>query len=193
MAGGSQANANEAQVLARPRFGPVSWEVPGYGQLMIRILLPLAIGLALYLWWRPSAWSSIKRWLLPALAVVLALVYLRLPIDVVPDVGAIGLLDDLLVLLAALWWANQRLRRKGTAAGAGPAREADSESASSEWDPYAVLQVPRGASQAEITRAYREQMKRYHPDRVSGLGEELQRVAHRKALEIQRAYQELTS
>jgi DnaJ-domain-containing protein 1 len=55
-------------------------------------------------------------------------------------------------------------------------------------DPYAVLGVPRGASPDEITRAYREQMKRYHPDRVADLGDELQQVAHRKTLAIQRAY-----
>ena len=29
-------------------------------------------------------------------------------------------------------------------------------------------------------------MKRYHPDRVNQLGEELQRVAHQKTLDIQR-------
>ena len=52
--------------------------------------------------------------------------------------------------------------------------------------------VRRGATRDEITRAYREQMKRYHPDRVGGLGDELQQVAHRKTLEIQRAYSELT-
>jgi DnaJ-domain-containing protein 1 len=34
-------------------------------------------------------------------------------------------------------------------------------------------------------------MKRYHPDRVDDLGEELQRVAHEKTLAIQRAYEEL--
>jgi DnaJ like chaperone protein len=59
------------------------------------------------------------------------------------------------------------------------------------WDPHAVLGVARGASAAEIAAAYREQMRRYHPDRVAHLGEELQRLAHRKALDIQRAYAEL--
>ena len=31
-------------------------------------------------------------------------------------------------------------------------------------DYYAVLQVPRGASQQEIARAYRALMRRHHPD-----------------------------
>ena len=60
------------------------------------------------------------------------------------------------------------------------------------WDPCAVLGVARGASRDEIVRAYREQLKRYHPDRVADLGPELQQVAHRKTVELQRAYAELT-
>jgi preprotein translocase subunit Sec63 len=60
------------------------------------------------------------------------------------------------------------------------------------WDPWAVLGVPRGASRDEIARAYREQLKRYHPDRVADLGPELQQVAHRKTVDLQRAYAELS-
>ena len=60
------------------------------------------------------------------------------------------------------------------------------------WDPHTVLGVTRGASRDEITRAYRAQLKRYHPDRVADLGPELQEVAHRKTVELQRAYGELT-
>ena len=60
------------------------------------------------------------------------------------------------------------------------------------WDPYVVLGVTRGASRDEIAHAYREQLKRYHPDRVADLGPELQQVAHRKTVELQRAYAELS-
>ncbi|HKS01362.1 MAG TPA: J domain-containing protein [Arthrobacter sp.] len=35
-------------------------------------------------------------------------------------------------------------------------------------DYYAVLQVPHGASQQEIARAYRALMRRHHPDVASG-------------------------
>jgi DnaJ-class molecular chaperone len=52
--------------------------------------------------------------------------------------------------------------------------------------------VGRGASREEIVQAYREQLKRYHPDRVADLGPELQQVAHRKTVDLQRAYAELT-
>jgi DnaJ-domain-containing protein 1 len=60
------------------------------------------------------------------------------------------------------------------------------------WDPHAVLGVARDASRDEIAQAYRAQLKRYHPDRVADLGPELQRVAHQKTVELQRAYAELT-
>jgi DnaJ-domain-containing protein 1 len=58
-------------------------------------------------------------------------------------------------------------------------------------DPHVVLGVPPGASGEEITRAYRERMKEYHPDRVAGLGPELRELAHEKTVEIQRAWDAL--
>jgi DnaJ-domain-containing protein 1 len=59
------------------------------------------------------------------------------------------------------------------------------------WDPHAVLGVASGATPDEVARAYREQMKRYHPDRVADMPREFQELAHQKAIEIQRAYTEL--
>ena len=72
-----------------------------------------------------------------------------------------------------------------------PAPPRPAAESSSGWDPHAVLGVARGASREEIARAYREQLKRYHPDRVADLGPELQRLAHQKTVDIQRAYAEL--
>jgi len=125
------------------------------------------------------------------LAVALALLlYLRSPIDLLPDrLGAVGLLDDLLVVLAAIWWVRRRMAHARLSRARSPA--AGGADADAEWDPHAVLGVPRGASPKEITKAYREQMGRYHPDRVAHLGEELQQLAHRKTLGIQRAYAEI--
>jgi DnaJ-domain-containing protein 1 len=113
------------------------------------------------------------------------LLYLRSPIDLIPDrTGVIGLLDDLLVLLGFIYWARKQLRRSAT-------RPTPSAQPDGAWNPYAVLGVEHGASRDEITHAYREQMKRYHPDRVADLGDELRQLAHRKAIDIQRAYDEL--
>ena len=145
-----------------------------------------------------------------ALVALGCLIYLRSPFDLIPDVaGPIGLLDDLLVLAVALWW----VMRAGTRAGARPARDGprsrsgrarsdqrrraaaapDDASPGAEvpWDPWSVLGVARGSSPPEIQRAYREQLKLYHPDRVADLGHELQEVAHRKVIEIRRAYEEI--
>ncbi len=114
------------------------------------------------------------------------LLYVRSPIDLVPDrLGGLGLLDDLVVLVVMLAWLRGRLRRPAAEAGARK------ETAHTAPDPWAVLGVDRSASPDQITRAYREQLKRYHPDRVAGLGEELQEVAHRRTIEIQRAYEAL--
>ena len=160
---------------------------------MIRILLPLAIVVAIYLWWRPptGSWSLLNRWLSPALGILLALLYLGSPIDLVPDVGVVGLLDDLLVLVGAIWWARRRAQTRTTHSQSERRSEPRNATADPAADPYSVLGVSRNATQAQITHAYREQMKLYHPDRVNSLGEELQRVAHQKTLDIQRAYDQL--
>ena len=128
-----------------------------------------------------------------AIAVGLALLlYLRSPIDLLPDrLGPIGLLDDVLVILAAIWWLRRRLARAEAERSRTSAADTEDATENAAWDPHAVLGVMRGASAEEIARAYREQMKRYHPDRVAHLGEELRQLAHRKALEIQRAYAEI--
>jgi DnaJ-domain-containing protein 1 len=89
-----------------------------------------------------------------------------------------------IVLVACIvWWVRSR-RARITAAG--PAR-----SSGNRWDPHAVLGVHAGATPEELTRAYRAQMKKYHPDRVADLPSEFQELAHQKAIEIQRAYAEL--
>lgn len=122
-----------------------------------------------------------NRW--PNWAVVLAVgaglyLYVRSPIDLLPDgLGFLGYLDDLVVIGVALWWLQQRL--------ATPAPVAVDPIPT---DPYEILGIAPDATPEAITRGYREQLKRYHPDRVVGLGEELQRVAHERTIAIQRAY-----
>jgi DnaJ-domain-containing protein 1 len=53
---------------------------------------------------------------------------------------------------------------------------------------YQVLGVPPTASILDIKTAYRLRISLYHPDRVAGLGEELQQLAEKKAKEINEAY-----
>ena len=87
-----------------------------------------------------------------------------------------------LIACVVLWVRSWRARL----AGPGPSRPT-----SPRWDPYAILGVRAGATPDELTRAYRAQMKKYHPDRVADLPAEFQELAHQKAIEIQRAYAEL--
>ena len=57
-------------------------------------------------------------------------------------------------------------------------------------DPYKVLGVKRGASQAEIKSAYKKLVKKYHPDRYHD--NPLADLAEEKLREINEAYDTLT-
>ena len=92
-----------------------------------------------------------------------------------------------LVLLAVAWLLLRFIRQQPA-----PSRRQPRPVTDTAWDPHAVLGVPRDASRDAIIRSYHDQLKRYHPDRVAGLGEELQELAHRKTIELRRAYDELT-
>ncbi|MDW7711144.1 MAG: J domain-containing protein [Deferrisomatales bacterium] len=58
---------------------------------------------------------------------------------------------------------------------------------------FEVLGVPPSATAEEVKRAYRELVKKYHPDRVSHLGDEFRELANRKFLEVQQAYDRIRS
>lgn len=137
------------------------------------------------------------RRFLPVLA---ALVYIVSPLDPIPDVLAgIGWIDDLIVLGMLLWYLSV-LRQGGPAWGSGRGRprsgrvegDGGAGQGADSSDPYVILGVDRGATAKEIRAAYRRTAAQYHPDKVAHLGRELQDVAHRKMLEIQRAYEVLT-
>lgn len=53
---------------------------------------------------------------------------------------------------------------------------------------YEVLGVDQNASDKDVTSAYRALISKYHPDKVSGLGDEFQQIAERKSREINNAY-----
>ncbi|MEJ2430028.1 MAG: J domain-containing protein [Deltaproteobacteria bacterium] len=137
------------------------------------------------------------RWLKRFWPLLLALLYLASPIDAIPDsLVGLGWVDDLVLLLLAYWLVKRVLpsrygqTRDHTSgrphqSGPDPAKKAAT-------DPYQILGVPRNASQQEIKSAFRKQAQRYHPDRVSHLGEEFQQLAKEKFQEIQKAYETLS-
>lgn len=67
--------------------------------------------------------------------------------------------------------------------------EHDGAAGENGFDPYQVLRITRGASKEEIKAAYFNLIKQYHPDKVSHLGREFQKLADEKAQLINRAYQ----
>ena len=56
-------------------------------------------------------------------------------------------------------------------------------------DPYEVLGVPQGASEEEIKAAYRELVKKYHPDKYQN--NPLADLAEEKLREVNEAYEYL--
>ena len=57
-------------------------------------------------------------------------------------------------------------------------------------DPYEVLGVRQGASEAEIKEAYRNLVKKYHPDKYQG--NPLAGLAEEKLREVNEAYEMLS-
>ena len=54
---------------------------------------------------------------------------------------------------------------------------------------YKVLEISPEASDEEVKKAYRELAKKYHPDKVAHLGEEVKRAAEEKFTKLNAAYE----
>jgi len=54
---------------------------------------------------------------------------------------------------------------------------------------YKILEIEPTASDEEIKKAYRRMAMKYHPDKVSHLGEDFKKVAHEKFKKVQSAYE----
>lgn len=148
--------------------------------------------------------ERLKRWL-----IVAAVLYLLFPRDLVPDFlgRGLGFVDDLALIAGMVWYYRRKLRESAARGADGPAgsgarerqephpgaggRASGGPSGDTASDPYAVLGVPQSASAEEIRAAYLARMREYHPDKVEHLGPDLKQLAHRKTLEIQRAFEKL--
>ena len=82
--------------------------------------------------------------------------------------------------------AASRARQSGGGGASGGARAQTPLS-----DSYAELEVGAHASDQEVTKAYRRQMSRHHPDKLvaNGLPESMAQVAKEKTQRIQEAYE----
>jgi DnaJ-class molecular chaperone len=92
------------------------------------------------------------------------------------------------------FWLVRRLRGHMTSSFDGAYShsaddgETDETGSPKPLDPWQVLHLEPGASSEVIDAAYKAQLLKYHPDRVSHLGDEFQQLAHRKTLAIRQAY-----
>jgi hypothetical protein len=139
------------------------------------------------------------------LLIVVGVLYYLFPYDLLPDfLPGIGRIDDLL-MLAYLYWIYYKKYKQSPREESGPSsngrgngNERPSGYGSNPGrrpqenrDPYRILGTDRHASLDEIKHAYRIQAARYHPDKVSHLGEEFQALAKQKFQDIQWAYEQV--
>jgi len=54
---------------------------------------------------------------------------------------------------------------------------------------YTILEIDKSASDSDVKKAYRKMAKKYHPDKLQGLGEEHMKGAQEKFQNIQAAYE----
>lgn len=138
-------------------------------------------------------------WKYIVLAVIFVALYLISPIDLVPDFFLpLGFLDDIGLIALAWWYLRKLAQNKVRENIQGSSKKTEDKYKQTEQkaskpqnSPYEVLGLPTNATQEEIEKAYRVKIKEYHPDRVHGLGEELQKIAREKTQEINAAYQKL--
>ncbi len=146
--------------------------------------------------------------------ILIGIAYIISPVDIIPDfmVPFLGFLDDGLVM-AIIYY----LIRYGTlppfllkkqkpfqtdndqksygfdpkGRNFGTTEKKENSEQIRPKSPYDILGIRAGASKEEITVAYKKAVKKYHPDKLSHLGEEFSSLANEKFLEIQRAYDAL--
>ncbi len=144
---------------------------------------------------------------------ILGIAYLISPVDIIPDfmVPFLGFVDDGLIIavvyhlirygtLPAFFFRKQKPIQKPSDQkfNHSDSKTQDSDPGEKKTSnqrilktPYEILGIHPGASKKEISAAYKEAIKKYHPDKLSHLGEEFSSLANKKFLEIQRAYDTL--
>ena len=111
---------------------------------------------------------KLKKWL-----TVIAVIYLVLPRDLIPDFlgRGLGLLDDLLLMGLLTYFYRKRLRQhlareareNGTRDWGEPSGRAQAAASEGPFDPYKVLGIAPSSSGETIQAAYKARMNEYQP------------------------------
>ncbi|MAW21323.1 MAG: molecular chaperone DjlA [Flavobacteriales bacterium] len=56
---------------------------------------------------------------------------------------------------------------------------------------YAILELDKNASDDEIKKAHRKMVRKYHPDKLQGVSEDIIKLAEEKFLLVQEAYEQI--
>jgi len=147
----------------------------------------------------PNQGDIEMNWFCKMLVYLCSLLYIVSPIDIVTDfLPIMGWIDDLILLALAIWFVNKfPLRYKYTTYHQRTTNSKKEDTTSYtqpeefDEDPYTVLGVSRNATQEEIKKAYYKLAAKYHPDKVEHLGDEFKELAHKKFINIQKAYRKL--
>ncbi len=146
--------------------------------------------------------------------IIIGIAYLISPFDIIPDLVLpyIGWLDDGVIIAAIIYFLKtgrlpaflfkqpgnpgqtfeEKTSTSQSSAGQNTqSAQKQSTSAPGSKTPYDILGVKPDASKRVIQEAYKEAVKKYHPDKLSHLGEEFSDLANDKFLEIQKAYDSL--
>ncbi len=139
--------------------------------------------------------------------VIFALAYLISPIDIIPDflIPYVGWIDDTFVIGIVIYLirygklppfsgkigrffnfiSNLTSSDKDKSSGS---TSTNFQNQKTNKDPYEILGIGKNATKEEIKSAFKQKIQQYHPDKVSHLGEELQKMANDKFIEIKNAY-----
>ncbi|MDA8595823.1 TerB family tellurite resistance protein [Flavobacteriaceae bacterium] len=56
---------------------------------------------------------------------------------------------------------------------------------------YTILEIDKDVSDQELKKAYRKMVKKYHPDKLQGMGEDHRKGAEKKFIAVQQAYEQI--
>jgi len=134
---------------------------------------------------------------LKIILIIFGLAYLISPIDIIPDLllPFVGWIDDGVVIATIVYLIRYGRLPNLFFKKQGPFKQPSNQKKTSSRHipktPYEILGIGPNASKKEIQTAYKDAIKKYHPDKLSHLGEEFSDLANEKFLEIQKAHDSL--